>query len=286
MAKDKRIGELPGISAAAAEGLSRIGVVTIQELLAAEFDRVAYVVDDYNEAARLLREAKKLAEAGGSRRSTRNSQPEPHVPSPLSPTPAPTTTRTHHLRAGTQPHPQQPSQPSAAGAGSAALAQAMAALAHSLSLTGEDATRNRAVLARRMSATAVVVDDGGSESELMACALLEAVEAGSMAAEDLARRFGQTVAELVEECTALRAVPMLPTGKPPRYYLEMARTATREARRVCAAHLLATLEDGPASLPGGAWYAQLLLEGLEAAGPDELVAAARASLDGAKREAA
>ena len=52
MAKDKhRIGEIAGISPAAVVGLNRIGIVTIHDLLHAEFDRVAYIVDDYNEAA-------------------------------------------------------------------------------------------------------------------------------------------------------------------------------------------------------------------------------------------
>ncbi len=285
MAKDKRIGEIPGISASAAVGLNRLGIVTIHDLLAAEFDRVAYVVDDYNEAARLLREAKKIADAGSGRR--RSAHADPHVPAPLSQSPPPTTTRAHH-RAGVQPHPQQPSEHHAPGtsAGPNTLGRAMEMLAHGLSLAGESGAANRAVLARRLSAAATLVDDGASEAELMSCVVLEAVEAGAVRPEEVGPRYGQTVADLVEECTALRAVPMLPTGKPPRYYMEMAREASRESRRVCAAHLLATLEAGPDSLPGGAWYAKLLLEGLEAGGPDELVGAARAALGGDKRQAA
>src|SRR6266850_1617246 len=85
MAKDKRVGELPGITASATEGLNRIGVVTLLDLLAADFDRVAYIVDDYNEAARLLREAKKIADAGSGRRGARSAHIDPTVPSPLSP---------------------------------------------------------------------------------------------------------------------------------------------------------------------------------------------------------
>jgi hypothetical protein len=54
----------------------------------------------------------------------------------------------------------------------------------------------------------------------------------------------------------------------------------------CAAHLLAALEDGADALPGGVWYAAFLVEGLEAGGPDELVASARTAVDAAKRAAA
>lgn len=286
MAKDKRIGELPGISASATEGLNRIGLVTIHDLLSAEFDRVAYVVDDYNEAARLLREAKKASDASTGRRGSRSTHIDPHVPAPLSHSPPPATTRAHH-RAGTQPHPNQPSeQPASAPLGTGTLGKAMEMLAYGVSLSGDKPGADRAVLARRLLAAATLVDDGASETELMACAVLEAAEAGAISTEEVGSRYGQSVAELVDECSALRAVPMLPTGKPPRYYLDMARAATREARRVCAAHLLATLEDGPDALPGGAWYGRLLVEGLEAAGPDELVGAVRAALDGPRRQAA
>src|SRR5262249_30514401 len=118
------------------------------------------------------------------------------------------------------------------------------------------------------------------------CTALEPLEMGALKIEELAPRFGQAVESLLDDCTALRAVPMLPSGKPPRYYMDMARESSRESRRICAAHLIAALHAGPSSLPGGAWYAKILMEGLEAAGPEDLVAAARAALDGAKRQAA
>ena len=293
MAKDKRLGELPGITDAATVALNRIGIVTIHDLLAAEFDRVAYIVDDYNEAARLLREAKKIADVATNRRGARSTHIDPLVPSPLSPSPAPTTARSHHRtsmqgQAAQPPSPQPPPPPQqpAHPADSAALMQAMAALAHGLSLAGASATKDRDTLARRLAAAATLVNQGASEPELIVCALLEGVESGATAAEDIGPRFGRSAEELLDECCALRAVPMLPTGKPPRYYLEMAKNASRESRRVCAAHLLAALEDGPDTLPGGSWHAKLLLEGLEAAGPDELVAAVRAALNGSRRAAA
>src|SRR4051812_4454455 len=59
MAKDKGIGELSGIAPAAVVGLTGAGIVSAGDLVAADFDRVAYIVDDYNEAARLVREAAK-----------------------------------------------------------------------------------------------------------------------------------------------------------------------------------------------------------------------------------
>jgi hypothetical protein len=290
MAKDKRIGELPGISAAAVVGLNRVGVVSMHDLLAAEFDRVAYVVDDYNEAARLVKEAKRLCEPGKRSR-------EPQVPSPLSPTPAPSNTRAHHrattntMNAPLVATPPAASSPPAATPApehhttSATLAQALASLAQGLSLSGDLADQSRATLARRMAAAAALLAHGGTEPELTACALLEAVESGALPPENIAPRYGQTVDHLLEECTALRAVPMLPTGKPPRYYMDMAKNASRSSRRVCAAHVLAMF-NSPGAAPGGNWHARMLLEGLEAAGPDDLVRGAREAASTPVRQAA
>lgn len=291
MAKDKRIGELPGISASAVVGLNRLGIVSLHDLLAAEFDRVAYVVDDYNEAARLIKEAKKLQEPG--RRTSRTA--EPQVPSPLSPTPTPSNTRAHH-RATTNtmnaPHAPAP-VPQPAGAAppvehpttSAILAQALSCMAQGLSLSGDLADQSRATLARRMAAATALLAHGGTEPELTACALLEAVESGALPPENIASRYGQAVDHLLEECTALRAVPMLPTGKPPRYYMDMAKNASRSSRRVCAAHVLATFS-APGAAPGGNWHARMLLEGLEVAGPDDLVREAREAAATPVRQAA
>src|SRR5262249_22320452 len=138
-------------------------------------------------------------------------------------------------------HPlPHPSHAPAASKSDPSLSQAMAALAAGLSLSGDAAAEGRATLARRLSAAAMLIDDGGPQREAMACALLESAEGGNMGPDDLSARYGPGIGDLIEECTALRAVPMLPTGKAPRYYLDMARSASREARRVCAAHLLAT----------------------------------------------
>src|SRR5690554_5255454 len=104
MAKDKRISELPGISAGASVGLNRAGIVSLQDLLAAEFDRVAYVVDDYNEAARLVKEARKMLEG---RRGVRNAV-ESLVPSPLSASPQPPAARLHRNSSSPQPEPVRP----------------------------------------------------------------------------------------------------------------------------------------------------------------------------------
>src|SRR5262245_1144583 len=44
MAKDKKISELSGITPAAVMGLNRSGIVTVNDLVLAEFDKVAYLL--------------------------------------------------------------------------------------------------------------------------------------------------------------------------------------------------------------------------------------------------
>jgi hypothetical protein len=288
MAKDKRIGDLPGITPAAVVGLNRAGIVTLHDLLGAEFDRVAYVVDDYNEAARLVKEARKQTDGGRRHKHA----PEPLVPGPLSHNPPPSTTR-HHTRAAAQPLSFMAEPPSGAPssaeshpAGEGLLSSAMALALRGVILSGPADAESRAALARRFEACALLLSHRAGEAELAAAALVEAAEAGLITAEDVDAQCGHPLEALLEECGSLRAVPVLPSGKPPKYYLEMARSASVESRRVCAALLIVALRAGRGALPGGDWYAALLAEALEAGGPDELVAAARAAVDGMSRAAA
>jgi hypothetical protein len=280
MAKDKRINELPGISNAAVVALNRAGIVSVHDLLSQEFDRVAYVVEDYNEAARLVKEARKMSEGRRMRGNT-----DSLVPAPLSGGQASPRAERHHARAVHAAPAAQPSSTSGSTS-DGALGGALSLAARGLNISGQNGTEARASLARRLSVAAVLLEHGGSESEISAAVLLEAAEGGTVGADDIASRCGEGIGALLEECGSLRAVPILPTGKPPRYYLDMARGVSREARRVCAAHLFISLgEDGPPA-GSGPWYYRLLLEALEAGGPDELVSMARAAVEGSKRAAA
>lgn len=272
MAKDKRIGEISGISAAAVVGLNRVGIVSVHDLLAADFDRVAYIVDDYNEAARLVREARKLAhgEAAPSKRGAKHA-PESLVPAPLTsvaaPSPMNRTTRSSMSAPSPSPHGPE-----------ATISAALSLAAKGLTLSGSAAAGGRAVLGRRLNVAGLLLEHGAGEAEVAAGLLLDPAESGAVSGEEISSRLGAAVEHLLEECAGLRAVPMLPTGKLPRYYLEMAKAASRESRRVCAAHLLVSRSDGRG--------AQLLAEALSAGGPDELVAEARAAVDEGARAAA
>lgn len=170
------------------------------------------------------------------------------------------------------------------------LALSLAARGIDLAGGGEEA---RHALARRLSAAALLLEHGSPEDEPVAALILEGVEDGSVQANALDRVFSESLARTIEECTSLRAIPVSPLGKLPRYYLEMAARASAPARRVCAAlqlsHLGLAAESGsrPDGSPGGvAWYARLLVEALESGGPEPLVAALRSALDTDARAAA
>lgn len=288
MAKDKRIGELPGISAAAVVGLNRIGVESVHDLLAADFDRVAYIVDDYNEAARLVREARKAVggEHTASRKGAKHS-PEALVPGPLTsvanhgPQHGSSQASAHGGSHGNSHGASQRSGRQAAAAAPPARAvegtigEALALAARGLSMGSPE---GRAALGRRLNVAGLLLEHGAGETEVAAGLLVELAEGGQVAAEEVVSRLGAPVEQLLEECIALRAAPVLPTGKLPRYYLEMVKGASKEAKRVCATHVLVYGGSGRAG--------RLMVEALAAGASDELVLRARSAAEEVERAAA
>jgi hypothetical protein len=308
MAKDKKISELPEITQAAVMGLSRSGIVTINDLVAAEFDKVAYLLEDYNEARRLVTEAHRLVEqqqqqsqgggGGGGGRRSRNqnaapqapAQPPPQIPGPLGQKivgdqPEPSLPRaaldpTRFARPQLLRIPPPPPTDSP-------LQHAMAIATRGLTLSdngGHD--ESRAALAKRLSVAGLLLRYGASGNDVIAALVLEPAEAGAVSADEVASRFGPKVERTLEECASLRAVPMLPSGKLPRYYLDMARSSPLSARRVCAAFLPYLTEGPHGSGVSAQAYARLLCEALEAGGHDELIAACRAAMETGVRAAA
>lgn len=249
MGKDKRIADFPGISQANVVALSRIGLLTATDLLNADYERLAVVLDDFDEAARLVREARKA----GDVRKAKEATPPPPVPLASHPASAPAQRST--IRIGTSGSGSRTKNQSAAGAGVVGQALTLAA-------TGiQDGPDWRASLSRQLHAVRLLLDNEGTPQEISAALLLDAIE--SSTGSD-AGRLGAELEALLEECIALRAVPALPSGKLPRYYLEMAAKATLSARRVCAAALLASGLNRPDR-------AELLAEALLAGESDPIV---------------
>jgi hypothetical protein len=277
MAKDKGIGELSGITPSAVVGLTREGIVSAADLVVADFDRVAYIVDDYNEAARLVREAAKEVPGAIPPPAVRRSRATHHeglgvttpvLRSPVKAQPLPSKPAAPTLPKGREDMREPTTRESGLPAAMETAVRGMR-LGH-----GESGAQGRAALRRRLDALSMLLEHGADEQELCAALLLEPVESGTPDQSDLGKRFGSGIAKLVEECTSLRAIPMLPSGTAPRYYMEMAQNASGAARRICAAYLLSSDRRG-----GAAWHSRLLAEALAGGEPDELVTLARTTVE-------
>jgi hypothetical protein len=254
MAKDKRLSELPGISSASVVALERVGYLNCSDLVNADFHRVAYILDDYTEATRIVREARR---ACGTATDSQGGDPSP--PGPLS-----STVEASAPREGRKAQSPVPKS------------NATSLLERSLSQLGAVASigageLDRGLLRRRLAALLMLLEHNASEAEAAAAIMLEPVENGDIEQSELQRLFGQGISDMVDECMMLRAIPMLPSGKLPPIYLNSARTSSREARRICAAHLAALADTG--ALPDQN-YLRLHVQALQAAGADELVDAA------------
>ena len=83
----------------------------------------------------------------------------------------------------------------------------------------------------------IVLDDGGSEDEAIAALLHDAAEdhGGRERLDDIRRRFGDTVAGIVEDCTDSWDTPKPPWPERKRAYVEHARALPPSSLRVSAA---------------------------------------------------
>lgn len=294
--KQRPIGEIAGITSSAVVQLNRAGINTIADLLAADYEQVAVLMDCFDDAAKVIKEAKRMIE-----QDDRAARAEAESRPAVRPARVPRHTPAHASHAdslaashATNPHAMSPRSarvlmnPShAAGAridGPAATDAAPATRAFespimealSMGLTqGAPANEpHRATIGRRLSVASRLLASPGSDAEPIAAVLLEAVEAGAIPMERAIKAFGPEVARVLDEAMAIRAVPVSPSGRLPQYYMDMAAKASTPARRVCAAFQLWWLEQPAAQAPGAStWYAKLIAEALEAGEPNTLIAA-------------
>lgn len=89
-----------------------------------------------------------------------------------------------------------------------------------------------------LAVVAIVGESGGTEDEVVAALLHDAIEDTAATREDLARRFGEEVAETVESCSDADKVPKPPWRKRKERYIEHLRYAAPSARLVSAADKL------------------------------------------------
>jgi (p)ppGpp synthase/HD superfamily hydrolase len=88
-----------------------------------------------------------------------------------------------------------------------------------------------------MGVASIVIDDGGTEDEAIAALLHDAPEdcGGRARLDEIRGRFGDTVAEIIEDCTDSWTTPKAPWAERKKQYVEHARTLAPSSLRVSAA---------------------------------------------------
>lgn len=198
------IAELDCATPAAVVALSRAGITSVEDLLNAEQDQVAYLVESYDLAERIYRAARKQA----------------------------------GLQAETK-RPKQETKAKAAAYGAAPLLACAMTLALRDAKPGGEGWRFSSV---RLRAAGIVIDDGGTEAEACAAALAEQCLGGQAAdRREIERVCGVSVADLAEQASMLLSIPVSPSGRAGAAYTRAVDEASDTARRVAAAVALSAV---------------------------------------------
>lgn len=95
-------------------------------------------------------------------------------------------------------------------------------------------------IAHLLAVASIVLENGGNEDEAIAGLLHDAIEdqGGMVAREEIRRRFGETVVEIVNGCTDADVMPKPPWRVRKEEYIEHLRVATPSVRLVSGADKL------------------------------------------------
>ncbi|HEY7329463.1 MAG TPA: HD domain-containing protein [Gemmataceae bacterium] len=164
------------------------------------------------------------------------------------------------------------------------------ALIYALHLHAQQKRKGTTVpyISHLLAVAALVLEDGGSEDEAIAALLHDAIEdqGGEPTRQEIRRRFGDKVVQIVNGCTDTDETPKPPWLERKKQYLEHLRGASREVLRVSTADKLhnarAVLSDlrrhGNAvwerfngGREGTLWYYRRLVQVFRETGPGYLV---------------
>jgi GTP pyrophosphokinase len=143
-------------------------------------------------------------------------------------------------------------------------------------------------LAHLLAVTGIVLENNGDEDEAIAALLHDAVEdqGGAATREEIRRRYGDRVAEIVDGCTDTDSVPKPPWRARKEAYIAHLTSASPSVRLVSAADklhnarsiLMDYREQGEAlwgrftgGREGTLWYYRTLVEKLHPLGPSRIV---------------
>ncbi len=117
-----------------------------------------------------------------------------------------------------------------------------AALIYALHLHAEQKRKGTTIpyISHLLAVAALVLEDGGSEDEAIAALLHDAIEdqGGEPIRQEIRRRFGERVVEIVNGCTDTDQTPKPPWLERKKQYLEHLRSASPQILRVSVADKL------------------------------------------------
>lgn len=164
------------------------------------------------------------------------------------------------------------------------------ALAHAVELHATQFRKGSSVpyAAHLLAVAAIALENGADEDEAIAALLHDAVEdqGGAAAREEIRRRFGSRVAEIVDGCTDSEVIPKPPWRPRKEDYLARLKQAGHSVRLVCAADKLHNVrsllqdyrlhgeshwERFTGGKEGTLWYYRQAVDTLVAAGSTPLV---------------
>ncbi|OPY08320.1 MAG: GTP pyrophosphokinase [Syntrophaceae bacterium PtaB.Bin038] len=139
-----------------------------------------------------------------------------------------------------------------------------------------------------MAVAGLVLENGGDEDTAIAALLHDTIEdgGGDAARQEIRRRFGRRVADIVDECTDAEVIPKPPWRERKERYIAHLRHASPQARLVSAADKLhnarailadyrvvgeALWERFNADRDGVLWYYQSLVAALKEGGATPLI---------------
>lgn len=137
-----------------------------------------------------------------------------------------------------------------------------------------------------LAVAAIVGENGGSEDEVVAALLHDAIEDSPETRSSLAARYGDTVAEIVEECSDTDVIPKPPWKERKEAYVAHAASLSPSARLVSSADklhnarsILADLRTEGDALwgrftgdkEGTLWYYRALIQAYQVSGTTPIV---------------
>lgn len=230
-----RLDAIEGLSQQWALALERTGVSTIGDVLAADPDTLAYMLDGYENAEQVVKLVRAHAKYLEARLESRNERAGSGATAPPASSPQ---TGTQSRTSTPASSPKTCSDPRAGTPSDAHTDLHFGAVLGALALASVQEQKHQWLC--RLDAMRALIDHGGSEAQVAA---LLALDPCTPASEEIRghveREGGAYMKQLLEQCERVLAVAIGPDGSVASGHARRVAQASTDARRVCTVLALA-----------------------------------------------